>query len=59
MRFHEFLIESVSYINQDSEGGSLEGYVADSSQPNIKNYLESQGVQTNLINQLQIGRAHV
>ena len=52
MRFHEFLIESISYINQDSEGGSLEGYVADSSQPNIKNYLESQGVQADLINQL-------
>ena len=35
-------------INQDDEGGNLEGYVVDTDQPQLFNYLESQGAASEL-----------
>lgn len=45
-KWRSFLAESstpMQYINQEDEGGSLEGYVVDTDQPQLFNYLESQG----------------
>jgi GNAT superfamily N-acetyltransferase len=36
-------LSTLQHINQDGEGGSLEGYVVDTDQPQLFNYLESQG----------------
>jgi ribosomal protein S18 acetylase RimI-like enzyme len=52
MKIAELLIEQ-SYIHQSNEGGNLEGYVVDSSKPQLSNYLLSQGANSNLIKQLQ------
>jgi predicted GNAT family acetyltransferase len=39
-------------ISSSVEGGSLEGYVVNSSEENIRNYLESQGANEELISGL-------
>jgi len=52
MRANEFLKESISYIHQSNDGGNLEGYVVDSNQPQLSNYLTGQGADKNLVNAL-------
>ena len=47
------LIESMIHIGQSSDNGSLEGYVVDTSQEQIENYLSSQGVQQRRIDDLR------
>jgi ribosomal protein S18 acetylase RimI-like enzyme len=49
MRHFEFITEQKS-ISQHTEGGSLEGYVVSTDNPNINNYLQSQGATPELIN---------
>ena len=51
MRAKEFITEAIS-ISKSVEGGELIGYVTTSSKPQFRNYLESQGVDDNLIQQL-------
>jgi ribosomal protein S18 acetylase RimI-like enzyme len=48
MRLREIITESQISINQYSDNASLEGYVVDTSLPQLKNYLAAQGVQQNL-----------
>jgi ribosomal protein S18 acetylase RimI-like enzyme len=52
MRAKEFLIESRANISQHADGGDLEGYVVNTTDPAIRNYLESQGASENLIDKI-------
>lgn len=52
MRIKELLKESLTSISQNNDGGSLEGYVVDTNQPNVRNYLQSQHVDEKTINKL-------
>ena len=52
MRIREILKESIATINQYNDGGSLEGYVVNTNQPQLTNYLKGQGAPDQLINQL-------
>lgn len=52
MKIKELLTESIQPISQSNSGGSLEGYVVDTDQPQLKNYLESQGAPEQLINNI-------
>lgn len=45
----EIVTPTFEYINQENEGGSLEGYVVNTDQPNLRNYLKSHGTPKNLI----------
>lgn len=51
MKAVEFITEQKS-ISQHIEGGSLEGYVISTDNPNISNYLQSQGAPPELINRI-------
>lgn len=51
MRASDFLTESHS-LYQSNEGGTLEGYVVDTTEPNLVNYLQSQGADKNLISSI-------
>lgn len=51
MRASDFLTESSS-LYQSNEGGTLEGYVVDTKEPNLVNYLQSQGADKNLISSI-------
>jgi 5'(3')-deoxyribonucleotidase len=52
-RVHSFESQNkILPINQDDEGGNLEGYVVDTTQEQIPNYLSSQGASPNLINSI-------
>jgi len=44
--------ESLNSIDQENEGGSLEGYVVDTNQVQLKNYLSSQHADQNIADQL-------
>lgn len=52
MRIKEILSESLVHIDQSNDGGSLEGYVVDTDQPQLANYLKSQGAPNQLIARL-------
>lgn len=39
-------------INQEDDNGSLEGYVVDTAQPQLKNYLTAQGADSDLIDSI-------
>ncbi len=43
----------ISYINQNNKGGSLEGYVVNSSAEQTQNYLSSQGVDQSVIDYIK------
>lgn len=49
MKITDFLYESMISIDQSNDGGSLEGYVVDTDQPQLKNYLSAQHASTKLI----------
>lgn len=51
MRAKDFLIE-VTNINQYVDEGELIGYVTTTNEPELKNYLESQGADKEIINDL-------
>ena len=51
MRAQEFITEVVS-ISKSVDGGELTGYVTGPKEPQLRNYLQSQGVDENLINYL-------
>lgn len=53
MRAREFLRKSPVLINQYHNHGSLEGYVVDTDQEQLENYLTSQGADQNLIDKLR------
>lgn len=40
-------------LNQSVDGGSLEGYVVDSDQPQLTNYLQSQGATPDVIESIK------
>jgi len=46
------LKESLTHIDQSNSGGDLEAYVVNTSAPNMSNYLESQGVDQSIIQNL-------
>ena len=52
MRATEFIVESnnIISIGKQISDGSLEGYVVDTSAPQLKNYLQSQHAASTLIN---------
>ena len=52
MKIAEITNKPVS-ISQAVDGGSLEGYVVDSDQPQLNNYLSSQGASTDVISSIQ------
>ena len=52
MRASEFSFESLIHIDQENAGGSLEGYVVNTDQPNARNYLQSQGVDAQTIDNI-------
>jgi len=52
MKIAEITNKPVS-ISQTVDGGSLEGYVVDSDQPQLNNYLSSQGASTDVISSIQ------
>lgn len=49
MKIKHLLKESLISISQENDGGSLEGYVVDTDQPQLKNYLSGHHVSTKLI----------
>lgn len=53
MRASEFAVESVASISNSNSGGSLEGYITDTTQPQLENYLSGQGADNNLIKTLK------
>ena len=52
MRIKEILTESLQHIDQSNEGGSLEGYVVSTDQPQLINYFHAQGAPTQLAEKL-------
>jgi ribosomal protein S18 acetylase RimI-like enzyme len=52
MRAKEFIVESMASISKSIDGGSLEGYVVDTSAPAIANYLQSQGASKDVIDHI-------
>jgi len=51
MRANEFITE-VKSISKSVDGGSLTGYVTNNNEPQLRNYLTSQGANSNLIDSL-------
>jgi GNAT superfamily N-acetyltransferase len=52
MRLTEITSKPAS-LNHSVNGGNLEGYVVDSDQPQLNNYLSSQGAGSDLINAIK------
>ena len=52
MKIAEIVSRPVS-LSQSVEGGSLEGYVVDTDQPQLANYLESQGATPDVISSIK------
>jgi len=51
-RITKLMSEEITHIGQENEGGSLEGYVVDTNQVQLKNYLSSQHADQNIADQL-------
>ena len=52
MRLLEITSGDYTNIDQEDENGSLEGYVVDTAQPQLKNYLTAQGADDQLIDSI-------
>jgi predicted GNAT family N-acyltransferase len=52
MKAREFISKPAS-LNQSVDGGSLEGYVVDSDQPQLTNYLSGQGANPDVISAIK------
>jgi ribosomal protein S18 acetylase RimI-like enzyme len=55
----ETIVSRPISISQSVDGGSLEGYVVDSSQPQLTNYLQSQGTAADIISAVKNKYARV
>lgn len=53
MKIAEILRENVIHIDQSNDGGSLEGYVTNTSGPQLQNYLEREGADQKLIEHIK------
>lgn len=52
MKISEITDSGYTSIDQEDDNGSLEGYVVDTAQPQLRNYLTAQGADSDLINSI-------
>ena len=53
MKTYKQFIKEINHIDQSHKHGNLEGYVVDTDKEQLENYLDSQGVNKKIINDIK------